>query len=49
MGEEEGEGKGQWREQGPFCFFFRDLTRAGVEGKCVCVGGTWHEMNNDDK
>lgn len=39
------EGKGQWREQGRFCSFSRDLARAGWR-ESVC--GTWHEMTNDD-
>jgi hypothetical protein len=43
---EEGEGKGQWREQGRFCFLSKDLTRAGWR-ESMC--GTWHEMFNDDE
>lgn len=45
-GEEERERKGQWREQGRFCSFSRDLARAGRR-EIVC--GTWHEMTNDDE
>lgn len=45
-GEEEREGKGQWREQGHFCSCSRDLARAGWR-ETVC--GTQHEMSNNDE
>lgn len=42
-----GEGKGQWREQGRFCSFSRDLARTEWRESVMC--GTWHEMTKNDE